>query len=126
MPNHDNTILAIRAHLTPDLLTKKWQLNSPNPQEGHCYIAAEALWHMGPRGEGYKPYVMRVPMERFEGDTEWGTHWFLKKADHILDPTRGQFDEEPEYGRAKCCGFLTRDPSRRARILMDRVSNEYL
>jgi len=69
---------------------------------------------MGSKHEGYRPYVLRVPE---------GTHWFLKNQDgHILDPTLEQFDEgPPDYEKAKCCGFLTRDPSRRARIVIERV-----
>lgn len=100
-------------------------------RRGNCYVAAEALYHVlgGPRQKLWKPYVMR-----WRGDT----HWFLAAKVPItlvaewytlviLDPSYLQFKkaDRPEiddYVRARCTGFLTKRPSRRARDLMRRLT----
>ncbi len=77
----------------------------------NCYVASEALYHLlGGKEAGWTPQVMRVGSE---------THWFLKhRGGLILDPTASQFAVPPDYSRARGSGFLTRDPSARARVLM--------
>lgn len=59
---------------------------------------------------------MRV---RHEGDT----HWYLVNVNTAqrLDPTAKQFKKRPPYIRAKGTGFLTKNPSRRAREMMKRM-----
>ncbi len=81
---------------------------------GNCYVASEALYHLlGGKASGWTPMVMR---------TETDTHWFLKHTDGlIVDPTVGQFDAIPDYSLARGCGFLTKNPSKRAAELMERV-----
>jgi hypothetical protein len=55
---------------------------------------------------------------RHEGDT----HWFLKHSNGmILDATVKQFNNLPDYKKAKGCGFLTRKPSKRAKQLMKEL-----
>ena len=52
---------------------------------------------------------------RHEGDT----HWFLRHASGlVMDPTVSQFRNIPDYSKARGCGFLTRQPSKRAQQLM--------
>lgn len=80
---------------------------------GNCYVTCEALYHLlGGKDSGWKPYVMR-----HEGDT----HWFLMRPwlGVILDPTASQFRTKPAYHKARGCGFLTKQPSKRARALME-------
>lgn len=78
---------------------------------GNCYVTSEALYHLvGGRAAGWKP--MNV---RHEGDS----HWFLQHAGGtILDATAAQFKTPPPYAQAVGRGFLTREPSKRARALM--------
>lgn len=54
---------------------------------------------------------------------KWGNHWFLKhKSGMILDLSRKQFgNRHVPYEKARGCGFLTKGPSKRARVLMDRM-----
>lgn len=81
---------------------------------GNCYVASEALYHLlGGKAAGWTPMCMRH---------EGSTHWFLRhRSGLILDPTRPQFRTPPDYPRARGKGFLTKQPSRRARELMDRI-----
>jgi len=82
-----------------------------HPLTGHCYVAAEALYHMGAKGEGYRPHVLSLP--------DGGTHWYLKDGQgRVLDPTAAQFAEPPDYAAGTCKGFLTKRPSRRARSVL--------
>ena len=51
-------------------------------------------------------------------------HWFIK---HVasglsLDLTGGQFETRVPYKKAKGKGFLTKQPSKRAQILIERVN----
>lgn len=83
-------------------------------RRGNCYVTCEALYHLlGGRDGHWKPMVMR-----HEGDT----HWFLKHEDgHVIDPTADQFETKPDYSQARGCGFLTKEPSRRACDMMNRM-----
>ena len=111
---------AIRASLTPDLLKGAWRrAASAHPHAGHCYGASEAAWHMlGGRESGLVPMVGR--------DRAGGTHWWLRGlGGRILDPTAGQYIDLghlPPHGSGKPCGFLTRQPSRRAAEVIRRAS----
>jgi hypothetical protein len=115
-------IARIQRHLTDDLLSPKWrELRTDDPLSGHCYITAEALWHLiGGKASGYMPHVLTHAAWP-EGLDPGETHWFLRKSRRILDPTAGQFDGEIAYDKGRACGFLSREPSRRAKTLMERV-----
>lgn len=82
---------------------------------GNCYVTAEALYHLlGGKAAGYVPMVMN-----WEGDT----HWFLKHKPTglLIDPTKSQFEQTPDYTLARGSGFLTKEPSKRARSLMQTM-----
>lgn len=82
---------------------------------GNCYVACEALYHLlGGKAAGWKPMSMRIKDD---------THWFLKhKSGMILDPTKEQFrGETPDYSQGRGRGFLTKKPSKRARVLMSTI-----
>ncbi len=121
---------AVRANLTPDLLGRSTQHDwrdpavrgSHHPLAGHCYVGAEALWHLL---DGDK-----TGWERMHLATPEGPHWFLqhKKTGTILDPTAEQFPNRPEYEKAKPKGFTVgppdydpTKPSKRAQVVIDRV-----
>ncbi|HTQ97237.1 MAG TPA: hypothetical protein VMH89_10555 [Candidatus Acidoferrum sp.] len=82
---------------------------------GNCYVTSEALFHLlGGKAAGWR--AMRM---RWEGDT----HWFLynKYTGHLIDATKCQFKKEPNYKKAVATGFLTKKPSKRAKIMMERM-----
>lgn len=107
-------ITDIQGFLTPDLLSEKWKCQK-HPLQGHCYVASEALYYLLPDRENYVPMVAS-----YEG----GTHWWLKnrKTGEILDVTAEQFDVPP-YHLGRGCGFLTKVPSKRTKILLERIRN---
>jgi hypothetical protein len=106
-------IARVQAALTDDLRRAPYK-GDPNPLAGHCYVATEALYHLLGPSAGWAPRVISFP--------DGGTHWFLQRGAERLDPTAGQFEGEPiPYTRARGCGFLTRQPSRRARVVIARV-----
>jgi len=93
------------------------------PRRGNCYVTCEALYHLlGGAGSGWTPATLR-----HEGDV----HWFLRRERPmfngigggwlVLDPTAQQFTETPPYHLARGRGFLTREPSKRAREMMERM-----
>lgn len=99
--------------LTDDLRRSPWR-GSPNLLAGQCYVVAECLYHLGLRERGYRPQFIRH---------EGAPHWLLANdLGEVVDPTAGQFETPVPYAQAKGKGFLTSHPSRRAKILMDRVA----
>ena len=117
-------IKRIKSSLTKDLLNAKWSAKSTGGLSGHCYVAAEALWHLlGGREAGWTPHVLNHHLWP-EGLDPGETHWFLRNGQRIADPTAEQFDGKIAYDRGKPCGFLTKLPSKRARIVLERVNEE--
>jgi hypothetical protein len=119
-------IKKIQSALTPDLLSPQWaRLNqlSQNPLVGHCYVAAEALFHkLGGQKAGWHSCMLnhqRWP----EGCAKGETHWFLKHQSGVIaDPTAEQYEGQPiAYDKAIACGFLTKAPSKRAQIVLSRT-----
>lgn len=103
----------IRASLTDELRKPPWR-GSNNLAAGHCYVASEAYFHLkGGKEAGYKP--MRI---RHEGSP----HWFVANPDGTYtDLTADQFRTPVPYEQGVGCGFLTREPSARARTVMQRA-----
>lgn len=81
------------------------------PTTGYCYVVAEVAYHyLAP--EGYIPHVMKT------GEKE--THWFLKNREgDIMDLTADQFDETIDYTKGKRQNFMTKEISKRGRILAE-------
>ena len=115
-----SAVAAVRGALSPDLLQPRFRAARRGPLFGHCYVASEALLHM----------------LRAAGDDRWCpcrakdaagvVHWWLERrdGDDRLDPTGTQYDPDTLadlHSRGRRAGFLTADPSRRARIVIDRV-----
>ncbi len=99
-------IKQVTAVLTPDLNKKGY--------DAACYPAAEALYYLlGGKEAGYKPMRMKV------GNIQ---HWWIRGPEGDLDPTVYQFDKTPDYSKGIGCGFLTKEPSKRAHIIMERVN----
>lgn len=106
--------------LTPDLLKKEYrEANKTNETYGHCYAASEALYHMlGGKASGLVSMVGR--------DSNGVTHWWLRSKDgRTIDPTATQYTSiglNPPYEAGKGAGFLTKEPSKRAQTIIDRVN----
>lgn len=121
----NDLISAIQSVLTEDLLTPKYKNKERNHiTEGHCYICSEALYHMmGGKGSGLFPQVASWS----EGD-ERLSHWYLIDKDkNIVDPTKEQFlvkGINPPYNLGHGCGYLTKLPSKRASVIILRVSEK--
>ncbi len=106
----------VRGALTPDLRKKEYQAN-PNPMAGHCYVASEAVYHtVGGKEAGWKPMSIQH---------EGGPHWFLKNDEQglIVDPTADQFKTPVPYDEGRGTGFLTRQPSKRAQVVLARLDD---
>lgn len=100
--------------LTDDLRRKPYKGNK-NTLVGHCYVASEAFFHiMGGSDAGWVPMYIRH---------EDAPHWFVwnKNTLDIVDITASQFKTLVPYELAIGKGFLTRQPSRRAQILIGRI-----
>jgi hypothetical protein len=109
-------IKAIQNSLSDDLLKPQFRGVSKNRFYGHCYVATECLYHLLPQHikSSYKPNTLKI---------NGITHWFLKNKEtgEVLDLTSKQFTQKIEYYNSRGCGFLTKKPSKRAVILIDRV-----
>jgi hypothetical protein len=119
----ENTIKKIQGALTPDLLKKPYrERNETNPMFGHCYVATEALYHILK-----EDYPNRFSI--FHGkDDEGITHWWLHDNEKvkIIDATSDQYysaGKTPPYEKSRRGAFLTKLPSKRAVILMDRLGD---
>lgn len=97
---------AIKKELTDDLLKPGYT--------GHCYVASEAYYHIVGKEEGFKPYQMKV---------NGTSHWWLRRGSEIIDLTKEQFPDCVNYWHenARQRAFLTKYPSKRAQILINRV-----
>lgn len=124
----EDLLLRVRASLSPDLLKPEWRRIARRKRcalSGHCYAASEALYHMmGGSEAGWIPQVLTHESWP-EGLSKGQTHWFIRNrlTGAILDATSEQFlPLAPRHSAGKGSGFLTRHPSRRASILIDRVT----
>ena len=106
--------------LSPDLLTEAWREQrgeEAHPLTGYCYVVSEALYYLlGGERSGWEVYRCRLQTG--------GTHWWLQSPEgHVLDATSAQFDSPLDYGNGRRTGFLSQTPSRRARLLIERVEH---
>jgi hypothetical protein len=98
----------VKNHLSDDLL-------APGHRPGaHCYVASEVIYHfLGGRSAGLTP--MNIKHEGVQ-------HWFLLCGKGmVIDVTADQFDTPVPYDQARGRGFLTKKPSKRAQILLERI-----
>ena len=101
---------ALLTALTDDIRQPKYR--SRPGLAGHCYVASEAWHHLHP-GQ-FTPHQLH-----HEGES----HWYLvaKQTGEVVDLTASQFDTTPDYSQGRGRGFLTRQPSKRAQIVLDRM-----
>lgn len=111
--DEEDLVERVKRALTPDLRKGRWKTlaDDCDPMTGHCYVASEALRTL--LGPEWRPMFI---------EHEGSPHWFLKHEDgRILDVTSSQFSTPVPYDKAKGKGFLTREPSARARTVLERV-----
>lgn len=108
-------IQLIQQNLSDDLRREPYKGNK-NPLVGHCYVATEALYHFL-KAPQWQPCFIRH---------KGHPHWFLKnkKTGGILDITAGQFKSKVSYEKGIPKGFLTKKPSKRAKILLKRIRKD--
>jgi hypothetical protein len=95
----------------------RYKNNNNHPLAGFCYILSEAYFHLsGGKNSGLKPCNIR-----HEGASYW---YLVDKENNIIDLTASQFEKLPNYDEGRGRGFLTKLPSKRAKILMERFLNE--
>lgn len=97
------------------------EYSSSNLLAGLCYTASEAIYHLS--DDPLKPYCVRW------GSKPHQTHWYLKHREtgQRIDVTASQFpavDFVNLYNHEVGKGFLTKGPSRRARLVLDRISRD--
>lgn len=95
---------------------------SRNPLTGFCYAASEAIFHLSE--DPLQPWFVRY------GPLDHQTHWFLKLAEtgEVIDVTASQFSDMDAYAlydHAIRKGFLTKEPSKRARAILARVDRRH-
>ena len=118
----NNLIDDIKTVLTEDLLTDHWKkiirIKKCHPTTGHCYAASEALYHiLGGKKAGYKPMYGKTK----KGNSHW---WIVDEDENIIDVTAEQFyfhNSTPPYENGVGSGFLTKDPSKRAQKIINRM-----
>lgn len=106
----------IRAALSDDLRGARYRGLSCFVA-GHCYVASEAAYHaLGGPTSGFTPQFVR-----HEGEP----HWYLKQdgTGLIYDLTADQFATPVPYDQGKGKGFLTKEPSKRARVILERIGS---
>jgi hypothetical protein len=115
----------IQTVLSNDLLNNYWKNKIKKEKHhktaGHCYAASESLYHLiGGKNSGYTPHVGKNKNNE--------THWWLQdKNGNILDPTFEQFyfkNENPPYDNGRGTGFLTKKPSKRASIIIEKIDKK--
>ena len=110
-------IQKIQNALSDDLLKPKYRKPNMPSLYGHCYVASEALYHMGAKEQGFRPCWAR--------DDNNVVHWWLQdNRGRILDPTANQYTDQgltPPYDKGRLGGFLTRQPSKRTKALMEKL-----
>jgi len=109
----DGTVSAVLGALDDSLRHAQYR-GDPCAVRGHCYVACEAIYHLGGKAAGFRP--CRV---MHEGES----HWFLRSdAGEVLDPTGEQYATPVPYEAGRRAAFLTVEPSKRARIVMSRAA----
>lgn len=114
----------IKAACGPQFVKKSYLLpEHAHPTWGNCYVASEALYHLGAKKAGFKPHHVEVEI-RLCNQPWWVNHWFLRNPEtkEVLDPTVEQFKGTiPEYDQGICRGFLTKKPSNRCKRMLARI-----
>jgi len=104
-------------NLDDELLKSKYKkLKNKNKYTGHCYVATETLYHLMDEKTRleYCPAILKIGND---------THWFLKNKNNgnIIDLTKNQYCFKLDYSNARNAAFLTKIPSKRTLILINKI-----
>jgi len=109
----------IHGNLSDDLLDKTHrEMRKGNPNLpctfGHCYVVSEAAYHLlGGKESGWTPHHIKHIGR---------SHWYLKhETGQILDLTASQFHTPINYSEGRGKGFMTKEPSKRTKVLLSRI-----
>lgn len=116
-------VVAQCPYVRQDCLRGSYRRPSRNPLAGMCYTASEAIYHLSE--DPLVPYCVRY------GRAQDATHWYLRHAetDQIIDVTASQFpavDFYAMYDKGRRRAFATKEPSKRARRILDRIDREHV
>ncbi|TNE25385.1 MAG: hypothetical protein EP349_10685 [Alphaproteobacteria bacterium] len=142
---------AIIDSLSDDLLEPKYRATlAPDdpPETGHCAVASEAFYHIaGGREAGYMPVVCGYAAQKSgemvfdkkgrqqaeQNGARRETHWWIRGPKDgargkgaIFDITVKQYPQAFPYENGHNTGFMQpqQKPSRRAQIVIDRVTEK--
>lgn len=109
------------------------QAHDMNALAGTCYVASEAYYHLAPDTVVLQPRRIKMP----DGNTHWFLAQWIDKRWQYVDLTWQQYgyedtldnliflEEHQGLGEKspmiKSCSFLTKQPSKRAQLLMNLV-----
>jgi hypothetical protein len=119
----------VREVLTPDLLKPQYLKKLKKDDDiscGHCYHAVEAIYHKFGKFNGFTPKYL-TSKDFPDGLPKGDTHWFIQnnKTGEIIDPTSQQFGKTPiPYEKGTGAGFLTKEPSKPAKTILERLGTE--
>lgn len=100
------------------IIKSKYDTKDPKDRlDGLCYVASEAMYHLTGGKNTWKPSQM---------EHEGVSHWFLvhKDTGTVFDLTESQFQTPVPHDEARGRGFCTGEPSKRARVLIERVEDK--
>ena len=129
---HPNDVVfsrMIRPVLTKDLLKPQYLKRLKEDSDiscGHCYHAAEAIYHKWGKFNGFTSKYL-TSKDFPEGLPQGDTHWFLQnnKTGEIIDPTSQQFGDIPiPYEKGTGAGFQTKEPSKPAKDILERIGTD--
>jgi hypothetical protein len=129
---HPNDVVfsrMIRPVLTKDLLKPQYLKKLREDSDiscGHCYHAAEAIYHKWGKFNGFTSKYL-TSKDFPEGLPQGDTHWFLQnnKTGEIIDPTSQQFGDIPiPYEKGTGAGFQTKEPSKPAKDILERIGTD--
>ena len=103
--------------LSDDLLKPKYKsIKNRNKFTGHCYVATETLYYLIDDNERINYIPARIKIND-------DNHWVLvnKETNEIYDITKNQFKFPIDYSKIRKCWFLTKTPSKRTLILLNRI-----
>ncbi len=119
----------VREVLTPDLLKPQYLKKIKKDDDiscGHCYHAVEAIYHKFGKFNGFTPKYL-TSKDFPDGLPKGDTHWFIQnnKTGEVIDPTSQQFGKTPiPYEKGTGAGFLTKEPSKPAKTILERLGTE--
>ena len=84
--------------------------NRKHPLAGLCYVLSEAFYHLHPE------FDLKPVRARHYGVCHW---WLETRSKQVIDVTAEQYTRPFHYHKGIAGGFLTKQPSKRCRAIME-------